>query len=129
MVVLQHVIVWIKSNFYRGIVERWLDEKDRFHLTFVDRDENAVKEAAKLESPILLMDVNEYTPNAPFERMFLCDAVRKVNPQSKFVVLFNENANNEVTEQVICAKRKGLIDQFICTSTSTSHLKGIMDAM
>ncbi|MGI6175994.1 MAG: hypothetical protein ACOYJC_07525 [Christensenellales bacterium] len=126
---MQHVIVWIKSNFYRGIVERALDEKDRFHLTFVDRDEHAVKQAAALESPILIMDVNEYTPSAPFERMFLCDAVKKVNSRSKFVVLFNENANNEVTEQVIRAKREGLIDQFICTSTSTSHLKGIMDAI
>ena len=63
------------------------------------------------------------------ERLKIRGAVRKQSPACKIVLLVDENAEQQVAEQVKQAKRDGLIDQFIYASTSASFLVALMDTL
>jgi len=77
----------------------------------------------------LLMEVTGYTPWKLCERMKIRDAVRRLCPECKIVLIVDENAEKEVAKEVKQAKKDGRIDQFIYGSISAAYLADIVDTL
>ena len=95
----------------------------------VDSPGRIVDECKWIAPYALLMEVTGYTPWLLKERLKIRDAVKKICPDCKIVLIVDENAEREIATQVKQGKKDGLIDQFIYGSISASYLADIMDSL
>ena len=95
----------------------------------VDSPDDVIEECKWLAPFALLMEVTGYTPWMLCERMKIRDAVKRIHPDCKIVLVVDENAEKETARQVKQAKKDGLIDQFIYGSISASYLADIVDSL
>lgn len=78
---------------------------------------------------ILIMEVTNETPCKYEERMKVRDAIKKINPMCKIVLVVNENTENKLATNVRQAKKKGLIDDFVYSSVSATYLSAVIDTL
>ena len=91
--------------------------------------EEALEYGVTCDPYAVLMEVNGYPPYVLEERLKIRDAVKKVNPDCKIVLVVDENSEKKVAEEVRRAKKAGRIDQFIYGSISASYLVALMDTL
>lgn len=77
----------------------------------------------------LLMEVTRFHPLMLAERMRIKSDVKKLSPGCKMVLIVDENAENELAQEVKQAKKDGLIDQFIYSSISATYLTALVDSL
>lgn len=95
----------------------------------IDSPDRVVEDCGWIEPYALLMEVTGYTPWKLCARMKIRDAVKKMYPECRIVLIVDENAEKEVAKQVKDAKKDGMIDQFIYGSISASYLADIVDSL
>lgn len=78
---------------------------------------------------VLIMEVTAYAPWKMEERMKIRDALRKINPNCKIVLVVDENTEKKLADRVRQAKKDGLVDNFIYGSISSSYLSAVIDAL
>lgn len=97
-------------------------EKFKYYCEIADKCYTLAATAA-------LMEVTGYQPWGFEERMNQCKAIKRKCPDCKTAFLVDENSEKELSEKVKQAKKDGLIDQFIYSSTSASYLIALMETL
>lgn len=95
----------------------------------VDLPDRVVEECEWIRPCTLLLEVTGYAPWRLCKRMEIRDAVKRMHPDCKIVLVVDENAEKELAKQVKQAKKDGMIDQFIYGSISASYLADMIDAL
>ena len=91
--------------------------------------EELVQYSALYSPYAVLMEVTRYPPYGMEERLKIRNAVKKVHPDCKVVLVVDENSEKEAADRVRQAKKDGLIDQFIYGSTSPAYLVALTDTL
>ena len=91
--------------------------------------EELVQYSALCSPYAVLMEVTRYPPYGMEERLKIRNAVKKVHPDCKVVLVVDENSKKEAAGRVRQAKKDGLIDLFIYGSISPAYLVALMDTM
>ena len=87
-------------------------------------------ELCRLYEPYaLLMEVTGYMPWKLEERMKIRDEVKAHDPHCKIVLIVDENAEKQLAQRVLQAKKDGLIDNFIYGSVSAAYLSAVVDTL
>ena len=128
---MRRVIMNIKDRIFADAVANTLraDEQGEFYVVPTTTSEEALEYGVTCDPYAVLMEVNGYPPYVLEERLKIRDAVKKVNPDCKIVLVVDENSEKKVAEEVRRAKKAGRIDQFIYGSISASYLVALMDTL
>lgn len=128
---MRRVILNMKDYIFADAVANTLraDEQGEFYVLPTATPEEALQYGTSCEPYALLLEVNGYPPYVLEERLKIRDAVKKVNPDCKIVLVVDENSEKKVAEEVRRAKKAGRIDQFIYGSISASYLVALMDTL
>ena len=128
---MRRVILNMKDRIFADAVANTLraDEQGEFYVVPTTTSEEALEYGVTCDPYAVLMEVNGYPPYVLEERLKIRDAVKKVNPDCKIVLVVYENSEKKVAEEVRRAKKAGRIDQFIYGSISASYLVALMDTL
>ena len=128
---MRRVILNMKDRIFADAVANTLreDKQGEFYVLPTTTPEEALQYGTSCEPYALLPEVNGYPPYVLEERLKIRDAVKKVNPDCKIVLVVDENSEKKVAEEVRRAKKAGRIDQFIYGSISASYLVALMDTL
>ena len=128
---MRRVILNMKDRIFADAVANTLraDEQGQFYVVPTTTSEEALEYGVTCDPYAVLMEVNGYPPYVLEERLKIRDAVKKVNPDCKIVLVVDENSEKKVAEEVRRAKKAGRIDQFIYGSISASYLVALMDTL
>ena len=128
---MRRVILNMKDRSFADAVANTLraDEQGEFYVVPTTTSEEALEYGVTCDPYAVLMEVNGYPPYVLEERLKIRDAVKKVNPDCKIVLVVDENSEKKVAEEVRRAKKAGRIDQFIYGSISASYLVALMDTL
>ena len=128
---MRRVILNMKDRIFADAVANTLraDEQGEFYVVPTTTSEEALEYGVTCDPYAVLMEVNGYPPYVLEERLKIRDAVKKVNPDCKIVLVVDENSEKKVAEEVRRAKKAGRIDQFIYGSISASYLAALMDTL
>lgn len=128
---MRRVILNMKDYIFADAVATTLreDKQGEFYVLPTTTPEEALQYGTSCEPYALLLEVNGYPPYVLEERLKIRDAVKKVNPDCKIVLVVDENSEKKVAEEVRRAKKAGRIDQFIYGSISASYLVALMDTL
>ena len=128
---MRRVILNMKDRIFADAVATTLreDKQGEFYVLPTTTPEEALQYGTSCEPYALLLEVNGYPPYVLEERLQIRDAVKKVNPDCKIVLVVDENSEKKVAEEVRRAKKAGRIDQFIYGSISASYLVALMDTL
>ncbi len=128
---MRRVILNMKDYIFADAVAKSLqaDEQGDFNVVPTTSTEEVLQYGISCEPYAVLMEVNGYPPYVLEERLKIRDAVKKVNPDCKIVLVVDENSEKKVAEEVRRAKKAGRIDQFIYGSISASYLVALMDTL
>ena len=128
---MRRVVLNMKDRIFADAVANTLraDEQGEFYVVPTTTSEEALEYGVTCDPYAVLMEVNGYPPYVLEERLKIRDAVKKVNPDCKIVLVVDENSEKKVAEEVRRAKKAGRIDQFIYGSISASYLVALMDTL
>ena len=128
---MRRVILNMKDRIFADAVANTLraDEQGEFYVVPTTTSEEALEYGVTCDPYAVLMEVNGYPPYVLEERLKIRDAVKKVNPDCKIVLVVDENSEKKVAEEVRRAKKAGRIDQFIYGSISASYLVALVDTL
>lgn len=128
---MRRVILNMKDYIFADAVAKTLraDEQGEFYVVPTTSTEEVLQYGISCEPYAVLMEVNGYPPYVLEERLKIRDAIKKVNPDCKIVLVVDENSEKKVAEEVRKAKKAGRIDQFIYGSISASYLVALMDTL
>lgn len=128
---MRRVILNMKDYIFADAVAKSLqaDEQCGFNVVPTTSTEEVLQYGISCEPYAVLMEVNGYPPYVLEERLKIRDAVKKVNPDCKIVLVVDENSEKKVAEEVRRVKKAGRIDQFIYGSISASYLVALMDTL
>ena len=111
-------------------LERVLRQNMQDCMIVIPENPDEIIEQCRLFRPCaLLLEVTGYTPWLLEERLKICEGVRRVLPECKFVFSVDENANLKLADSVMQCKKAGLIDTFVYNSTSERFLAAILDSL
>ena len=105
------------------------DKNSDFTVQRVTAPEEIEQYSRLCDPYAVLMEVTGYPPYVLEERLKIRDAVKKINPNCKIVIVVDENSEKEAARQVRQAKKDGRIDQFIYGSISANYLVAVMDTL
>ena len=128
---MRRVVLNMKDYIFADAVAKSLqaDEQGGFNVVPTTSTEEVLQYGISCEPYAVLMEVNGYPPYVLEERLRIRDAIKKVNPDCKIVLVVDENSEKKVAEEVRKAKKAGRIDQFIYGSISASYLVALMDTL
>ena len=128
---MRRVILNMKDRIFADAVANTLraDEQGEFYVVPTTTSEEALEYGVTCDPYAVLMEVNGYPPYVREERLKIRDAVKKVNPDCKIVLVVDENSEKKVAEEARRSKKAGRIDQFIYGSISASYLVALMDTL
>ena len=128
---MRRVVLNMKDYIFADAVAKSLqaDEQGGFNVVPTTSTEEVLQYGISCEPYAVLMEVNGYPPYVLEERLRIRDAIKKVNPDCKIVLVVDENSEKKVAEEVRRAKKAGRIDQFIYGSISASYLVALMDTL
>ena len=128
---MRRILVNMKDLFFADALAQSLqaDPHGGFAVQRVTAPEEVEQYSRLCEPYAVLMEVTRYPPYSLEERLKIRDAVKKVNPDCKIVLVVDENSEKKVAEEVRRAKKAGRIDQFIYGSISASYLVALMDTL
>ena len=124
-------IISTQNGLLSGALMKYLEERGEImpqRILSSDPDE-PFKTCLSLNADILLMEVTRVPHYTLAERMTTISEVRHKIPKCKIALLCDENADQELAEQVKDAKKNGLIDGFFYSSVSGEYLAAALDSM
>lgn len=128
---MRRIIVNMKDYIFADAVAQSLqaDKNSDFTVQRVTAPEEIEQYSRLCDPYAVLMEVTGYPPYVLEERLKIRDAVKKINPDCKIVIVVDENSEKEAAKQVRQAKKDGRIDQFIYGSISANYLVALMDTL
>lgn len=126
---MQRVIVNLQSYVMSDAIKMALTTNGDFTVAVVDKPDKVLNKTYNFAATIVIMEVTAYTPFKLEERLKLKEQIRKKCPDTKIVLLVDENAQGDVAEKVKQAKVDGQIDQFIYGSISASYLVALLETV
>ncbi len=128
---MRRIIVNMKDYIFADAVAQSLqaDKNSDFTVQRVTAPEEIEQYSRLCDPYAVLMEVTGYPPYVLEERLKIRDAVKKINPNCKIVIVVDENSEKEAARQVRQAKKDGRIDQFIYGSISANYLVALMDTL
>ena len=128
---MRRIIVNMKDYIFADAVAQSLqaDKNSDFTVQRVTAPEEIEQYSRLCDPYAVLMEVTGYPPYVLEERLKIRDAVKKINPNCKIVIVVDENYEKEAARQVRQAKKDGRIDQFIYGSISANYLVALMDTL
>ena len=100
-----------------------------FDVTISEKPDQTVMLCNITQPYALVMEVTGYETWSLPKRLELRKTVLENSPQSKIVILVDENSEEKLAEDVKQLKKDGLIDQFIFASISTTYLAALIDTL
>ncbi|MGN1026551.1 MAG: hypothetical protein ACI4P4_09115 [Faecousia sp.] len=128
---MRRIIVNMKDYIFSDALAQSLqaDPHGGFAVQRVTVPEEVAQYSGLCEPYAVLMEVTRYPPYGLEERLKIRDAVKKIHPDCKVVLVVDENSEKEAADRVRQAKKDGLIDQFIYGSISAAYLVALMDTL
>lgn len=128
---MRRIIVNMKDYIFSDALAQSLqpDPHGGFAVQRVTAPEEVEQYSRLCEPYAVLMEVTRYPPYSLEERLKIRNAVKKIHPDCKVVLVVDENSEKEAADRVRQAKKDGRIDQFIYGSISAAYLVALMDTL
>ena len=127
---MRRVVVDMQNALFADAIAKALRDFDSdFDVYCSESPEKTPDVCEYTLAQILIMEVTGYTPWRFEERMKIRDAVKKIEPDCKIVLVVDENAERKLADKVRQAKKDGLIDSFIYGSVSSTYLSAVIDTL
>ena len=127
---VRKIVVDMRNYLFADVIAMAVQQAGSDFKVHKSESPQKTAELCSLASPYaLLMEVTRNTPWQLEERMAIRLEVLRQNPHCKIVLVVDENAETEAADKVRQAKKDGLIDRFIYSSTSASFLAALMDTL
>ena len=128
---MRRIIINMKDYVFADAVAQSLRADPRGDFTVQNAaSPEEVRQYSRLCEPFaVLLEVTRYPPYGLEERLKIRNAVKKIHPDCKVVLVVDENSEKEVADRVRQAKKDGQIDQFIYGSISAAYLVALMDTL
>lgn len=128
---MRRIIVNMKDYIFSDALAQSLqaDPHGGFAVQRVAAPEEVEQYSRLCEPYAVLMEVTRYPPYGLEERLKIRNAVKKIHPDCKVVLVVDENSEKEAADRVRQAKKDGRIDQFIYGSISAAYLVALMDTL
>ena len=124
------IVLDMQSKLMSRALERVLQQEMTDCNPVISEAPDSTVEQCRIFKPYaLFMEVTGYTPWMLEERLKICEAVRRILPECKFVFSVDENADPRLADRVTRCKKEGKIDAFIYNSTSERYLAAILDSL
>ena len=125
------VVIHMRDCLFAAAIAHSLqaDKRGNFTVQQVAAPEEVIRCCRQCGPYAVLMEVSGNAPYTLEERLKIRDEVKESHPQSKVVLIVDENSEKTAARQVREAKRSGRIDQFIYGSISASYLVALMDTL
>ena len=124
-------VISTQNGLLSGALIKYLGERgERLAQRILSSDpDEPYSTCRSLNADILLMEVTRVPHYTLEERMNTIKRIRLDIPKCKIALLCDENADQELAEQVKDAKKNGVIDGFFYTSVSGEYLAAALDSM
>ncbi|MDY3249812.1 MAG: hypothetical protein SOX32_05620 [Candidatus Choladocola sp.] len=124
-------VISTQNGLLSGALMKYLEERGEIlpqRILTADQDE-PYNTCRSLHADILLMEVTRVPHYTLEDRMKTIKLIRRDIPRCKIALLCDENADQELAEQVKDAKKNGTIDGFFYSSVSGEYLAAALDSM
>ncbi|MCI6006310.1 MAG: hypothetical protein SOY73_08545 [Blautia sp.] len=124
-------VISTQNGLLSGALIKYLNERGEImaqRILTSDPDE-PFSTCSSLDADILLMEVTRVPHYTLEERMKTIARIRSELPDCKIALLCDENADQELAEQIKDAKKNGVIDGFFYSSVSGEYLAAALDSM
>ena len=127
---MRRVVVDMQNTLFSDAIAQALRNFDSdFDVMCCESPEKTLEMCDYALAQVLIMEVTNYTPRKLEERMKIRDELQKRHPECKVVLVVDENTEKKLAEKVRCAKKDGLIDNFIYGSVSATYLSAVIDTL
>lgn len=127
---MRRVVINMQNYLFADAIAQTLKNADSdFDVYRVEAYEDVAAHCQLVRPYALLMEVTGYTQWKLEERLKIRDEVKRCDPQCKIVLIVDENAEKQLAQRVLQAKKDGLIDNFIYGSISASYLSAVVDTL
>ena len=125
---MRRIVVDMQNYLFTDAIARTLRSADSdFDVRRSENPEKTAELCSLCQPYALLMEVTGYTPWKLEERLKIRDEVKQQSPHCKIVLIVDENAEKNLAQRVLQAKKDGLIDNFIYGSVSATYLSAVID--
>ena len=124
-------VISTQNGLLSGALLKYLNERGEIlaqRILTLDQDE-PYNTCRSLNVDILLMEVTRVPHYTLEERMKTIRQIRRDIPKCRIALLCDENADQELAEQVKDAKKNGVIDGFFYSSVSGEYLAAALDSL
>ena len=104
-------------------------EFEPFCISSVSRNDNIAKNCEMLGAQMVLMEVSYSNGTAVETRLKEVREIRSIRPECKIVLLCDENSAPDIAQDVMLAKKDGLIDTFFYSSVTAKYLLAALLAL
>ena len=120
----------IQSNIHAHTMERMLMQELDDCQVVISESPDSTAEWCKTHRPdVLLMEVKMFSPWMFSERIAIRDKVERSTENCRVVLFVDDESNKNLTEEVLQAKREGLIDAFLFVSISENYFALVIDSV
>ena len=120
----------IQSNIHAHTMERMLMQELDDCQVVISESPDSTAEWCKTHRPdVLLMEVKMFSPWMFSERIAIRDKVKRSTENCRVVLFVDDESNKNLTEEVLQAKREGLIDAFLFVSVSENYFALVIDSV
>lgn len=127
---MKTVILDLQSELYANALRRVLVQAlEEVQVVISPRPEGTAQQCRLLQPQVLLMEVTPYTPWTLAERLALREQVAREAPDCRVALLVDDGADKALADEVIQARREGLVDGFLFPSAGESYLAATIDSL
>lgn len=126
---MKDILLSLQNYLLSDAIKTALQSSTEFRVQVIEKASEIAETCRIVRPAVLLMETTGYPPCTFSQRMDIRRQVRAVSPESKIVLLCDENAEKDVAYSVKAAKQDGRIDAFFYASVSTSYLIAALDTL
>lgn len=127
---MRRVVVDMQNTLFADAIATALRDFDSdFEVFSSESPDKTTGLCADTEANVLIMEVTAYKPWKFEQRMKIRDEVKAYCPDCKIVLVVDENTEKKLADRVRCAKKDGLIDNFLYGSVSSTYLSAAIDVL
>lgn len=124
------ILLDIQSQLYAKAIQRILTQDIGGDNVVIVKTPEETADLCRIMQPYaVLMEVTGYSPWLLSDRLNTCRWVRHSAKACKLVLIVDDNVDRKLAEQVKDAKKNGLIDAFLFSSTTDSYLAAVVDSL
>lgn len=124
------ILLDMQSRLYAKAIQRILTQDIGGDNVVIVKTPEETADLSRIMQPYaVLMEVTGYSPWMLSDRLNTCNWVRHNAKGCKLVLIVDDNVDKKLAEQVKDAKKDGLIDAFLFSSTTDSYLAAVVDSL